>query len=247
MKKFLVLMVILALMIFPTVALAADVPSEPTTITQEETVDGAIEYSGELDTKEVTEIKYVGDEGCLLYSTSSTLTEPVGSLEKDVVLYVDDLVSTEEGGQTVVWCYVKIDDSGNFYYVNIEQTKSISSVDSGYVQPVRTIVNSSSGGMSTSGNNNASGGASGSYKITYYCSACNSPGGNAVALSGSHAFPGSCASNDFPLGSTIHVEGYGDYYVNDRMGRSGVIDIYVGDRDSCSCSGTGRANAYVVG
>ncbi len=247
MKKFLVLMVILALMVFPTIAFAAEVPVESTATTQESIVSGDIEYNGELDTQEVTEVKYVGDEGCSLYSTSSTLMKPVGSLEKDVVLYVDDIISTEENGENIVWCYVKVDDSGNFYYVNIDQTKAISSVDSGYSQPVRTIKNSSDGESSASGNNNGSGGTSGSYAITYYCSACNSPRGNSVALSGSHAFVGSCATNSFPLGSTIHIEGYGDYYVNDRVGRSGVIDIYTGDTDTCTCSGRGRANAYIIG
>lgn len=90
--------------------------------------------------------------------------------------------------------------------------------------------------------------ASGEYTVTYYCAACNSPRGtNIVALDGSHAYAGSCASNDFPLGSYVYVEGVGTLYVNDRMGHDGVIDVYLGDYGVCRCSGRFRAAARKVG
>jgi 3D (Asp-Asp-Asp) domain-containing protein len=87
------------------------------------------------------------------------------------------------------------------------------------------------------------------YKITWYCEECNTPrGSRAVALAGSQAEVGTCATNEFPLGSWIEVEGYGQFYVNDRCGRDGVIDLF---RESaspgvCDCSGTGRARAWIV-
>ena len=226
-KIFIMLMVILCLMVVPMTAFAAD----ETAKTDIEKL-GSTDFVAELDTAEVTEIRYAGDYGATLYTDSQTNSKIAGRIDKDTVLYIDEVIKAEtEDGIGTIW-------------------KAISEVGSGYVAPMRTIVKSSNGGSAVPSNNNASGGSSGggSYKITYYCSACNSPrGSNTVALSGSHAYVGSCASNSFPLGSTIYIEGYGTYFVNDRMGRSGVIDIYMGDRDTCTCSGTGYANAYVVG
>lgn len=87
----------------------------------------------------------------------------------------------------------------------------------------------------------------GQYTITYYCSACNSPKhSDTVAMQDSKAFVGSCASNSFPLGSTIYVDGIGYLLVNDRMGKRGKIDIYRGEFDTCTCVGKFRAEVRLV-
>ena len=238
-KLFIMLMVILCLIVVPMTAFAADLPEEEKL--------GSTKYIGELDTKEIIEIRYVGDNGATLYSDSSYASERIGEVEKDVVLYIENIKDVEENGLTTTWAKVKIDDSGKYSFIKFDDTKAVSSVDSGYVAPVRIVEPTSKGGSSGGSGTGASSGG-GSFAITYYCSACNSPRrSNTVALSGSHAFLGSCPANNFPLGSTIYIEGYGTYLVNDRVGRNGVIDIYTGDKDVCTCSGRGRANAYVVG
>jgi 3D (Asp-Asp-Asp) domain-containing protein len=52
------------------------------------------------------------------------------------------------------------------------------------------------------------------------------------------------ACNSLPLGTRIHIAGYGDYVVEDTGGMGGgVIDIYLGD--SASCIQFGRQSAEV--
>lgn len=88
----------------------------------------------------------------------------------------------------------------------------------------------------------------GVYTVTRYCYACNSPAySNTVALAGSAAYVGSCATNEFPLGSTIYVEGYGELFVNDRCGKDGVIDIYTEHSSgACECTGKEKAKAWIM-
>lgn len=91
------------------------------------------------------------------------------------------------------------------------------------------------------------GAAEGKYTVTYYCSACNSPKhSNIVSLQGSNAYVGSCASNSFPLGSYIYVEGVGTLFVNDRMKHGGMIDVYRGEYDKCECTGKFRTSAWRI-
>lgn len=56
------------------------------------------------------------------------------------------------------------------------------------------------------------------------------------------------ACNDLALGTRIYIEGYGEYVVEDTGGMgSGVIDIYLGDPESCIQFGRQGANVYLVG
>lgn len=55
------------------------------------------------------------------------------------------------------------------------------------------------------------------------------------------------ACNSLPLGSRIYIEGYGEYVVEDRGGMAdNVIDVYMGDYDTCIQFGRQTANVYLV-
>ena len=55
------------------------------------------------------------------------------------------------------------------------------------------------------------------------------------------------ACNSLPLGTRIYIEGYGEYTVEDRGGMAGnVIDIYMGDYDSCIQFGRRSASIYLL-
>lgn len=56
------------------------------------------------------------------------------------------------------------------------------------------------------------------------------------------------ACNSLPLGTRIHIDGYGDYVVEDRGGMAGnVIDIYMDSYDACIQFGRRSAEVYVIG
>lgn len=55
------------------------------------------------------------------------------------------------------------------------------------------------------------------------------------------------ACNSLSLGTRIYIEGYGDFVVEDRGGMAGnVIDIYMGDYDSCIQFGRRSALIYLL-
>jgi len=55
------------------------------------------------------------------------------------------------------------------------------------------------------------------------------------------------ASNYFPLGTKIYIEGMGEYTIEDRGGMaSNVIDIYMGDYDTCIEFGRKQAGIYII-
>lgn len=55
------------------------------------------------------------------------------------------------------------------------------------------------------------------------------------------------ACNSLPLGTRIYIEGYGEYMVEDRGGMAdNVIDIYMGDYDSCIQFGRRVADVYII-
>ena len=55
------------------------------------------------------------------------------------------------------------------------------------------------------------------------------------------------ACNSLALGTRIYIEGYGEYTVEDRGGMAGnVIDIYMGDYDSCIQFGRHTAEVYII-
>lgn len=55
------------------------------------------------------------------------------------------------------------------------------------------------------------------------------------------------ACNSLPLGTKIYIEGYGYFTVEDRGGMANnVIDIYMGDYNSCIQFGRRSASVYIV-
>jgi 3D (Asp-Asp-Asp) domain-containing protein len=54
------------------------------------------------------------------------------------------------------------------------------------------------------------------------------------------------ACNSLPLGTKIHIVGYGDYVVEDRGGMpNSVIDVYMGDYWTCIQFGRRTASVYI--
>ena len=55
------------------------------------------------------------------------------------------------------------------------------------------------------------------------------------------------ASNTIPQGTRIYIEGLGEYVVEDTGGMAGnVIDIYMGDYDTCINFGRQYGDVYIV-
>ena len=55
------------------------------------------------------------------------------------------------------------------------------------------------------------------------------------------------ACNSLALGTRIYIEGYGEYVVEDRGGMpDNVIDVYMGDYESCIQFGRRSANVYLI-
>jgi 3D (Asp-Asp-Asp) domain-containing protein len=55
------------------------------------------------------------------------------------------------------------------------------------------------------------------------------------------------ASNYFPLGTRLYIEGLGEYTVEDTGGMAdNVIDVYMGDYDTCIEFGRRQAGIYVI-
>lgn len=90
----------------------------------------------------------------------------------------------------------------------------------------------------------------GSYKITGYTPGCtHCCGGNATGIgaSGVQMIPGySVAMKGLDFGTTIYIEGYGYYVVEDRGVGSGVVDIACPDHDSCGPVTARGINVYIV-
>ena len=56
-----------------------------------------------------------------------------------------------------------------------------------------------------------------------------------------------CASNYFPIGTRLYIEGVGERVVEDTGGMSNnVVDIYLGDAGECIQFGRRNANVYVI-
>ena len=90
-----------------------------------------------------------------------------------------------------------------------------------------------------------------SYKLTVYCTACNSPKGSRQTASGATATAGLTVAvhRDFykkNKGRRIHLTIYDNNgnimsehlpYIQDIHGNSSnVIDLYIGERDRCDCN-----------
>lgn len=62
---------------------------------------------------------------------------------------------------------------------------------------------------------------------------------------GEYPYYGACASNKFPIGTVLYIEGLGTFTVCDRGGMAdNVIDIYLGDPDECIDFGRRSAEVY---
>lgn len=254
MRKFIITMVITLLIVVPSIAFAADdentIEYSPN-ITQEEhstIVEGDTVYQGLLDTQEVKEIRYVRETGACLYTQIEGTKIATTFIEKDTVLYIQDWITLDDGTQ---WAYVKLDETNYCYYVFKDNIVIESSIDSGYVQPVKAVSNEkgiASNGSSENSVESFTGGDSytRTFRITAYCSACNSPRGSTQTASGRTACWGTVACNDLPLGTHIYVPGYGEAVVADRCARSGIVDLYIGTTDSCHCSSAGFSGSVEI-
>jgi 3D (Asp-Asp-Asp) domain-containing protein len=80
----------------------------------------------------------------------------------------------------------------------------------------------------------------GKFKITCFCSACNSPKGSRQTASGANATAGVTVAvhpSLYEKNKRIHIEGIGDRLIQDKHGNStNVIDVYVGECNTCQCS-----------
>lgn len=80
-----------------------------------------------------------------------------------------------------------------------------------------------------------------SYRLTCYCSACNSPPGSTQTASGIPATEGVTVAvhpSKYQRNKEIYIDGVGSRRIHDKHGNSdaNVIDIYVGNRSHCNCS-----------
>lgn len=56
-----------------------------------------------------------------------------------------------------------------------------------------------------------------------------------------------CASNYYPIGTRLYIEGVGERVVEDTGGMGmGVVDIYMGDPATCIQFGRQIGNVYVI-
>lgn len=93
--------------------------------------------------------------------------------------------------------------------------------------------------------------ALGSYKITGYTPGCVHCCGNdeGIGAAGVEVICGYsvAAPKDIPLGTTLYIEGYGYYVVEDRGAfGNGVIDIACPDHNSCGPVTATGINVYIV-
>ena len=77
------------------------------------------------------------------------------------------------------------------------------------------------------------------YKITCYCSACNSPKGSTQTASGIPATAGVTVAvhpTKYQKNKVIFIEGIGERKIQDKHGNTpDVIDVYVGNCSQCNC------------
>ena len=80
----------------------------------------------------------------------------------------------------------------------------------------------------------------GRFRITCYCSACNSPKGSTATASGATASAGTTVAvhpSLYSKNKSIYIDGIGDRVIQDKHGNSkDVIDVYVGNCSTCRCS-----------
>ena len=78
-----------------------------------------------------------------------------------------------------------------------------------------------------------------SYRITCYCSACNSPRDSTQTSSGETATEGVTVAvhrSKYSKNKQIYIDGIGSRKIQDIHGNSpNVIDVYLGNRSICKC------------
>ena len=226
-KGIVCLLILVLILCSSTVSMAA----ATTPATGEEIEVFELEYECELDQKDIILIGFAAEEFTVwVEGTAYTFTE-------DAILYITE--RTEED------VFFRWEEDGGLFTIERDKVKYVSEH---YTLPAPFIQGSGSASGSTGNTITGSGSSNGggSFTITYYCSACNSPRGTGTTSSGIQAYVGSVACNNFANGTTIYIEGYGTYTVIDNMGSSNKIDIFRGYFDTCTCSGKGRANAWPV-
>jgi hypothetical protein len=87
-----------------------------------------------------------------------------------------------------------------------------------------------------------------SYKITCYCSACNTPNGSLETASGETATEGVTVAvhkSKYKKNQLITIDGIGNRKIQDKhWGKPNVIDVFVGDCEICSCSSHPYSGKY---
>ena len=78
------------------------------------------------------------------------------------------------------------------------------------------------------------------YRLTCYCSACNSPKGSRETASGKLATKGVTVAvhpSKYKKNKQIYIDGIGSRLIQDKHGNSvDVIDVYIGEYSVCPCS-----------
>lgn len=196
-----------------------------------------------LDIAEVKETRQTVQNGNWVASLVNDITFESEKYEKGDIIYVlgtkEDNIYGHGGTHTNVYleCYTQY----GIRYIPIEVTE-----DYDYLPKPQPKKVTSNNGVAASESSSSSGSGSHSKKvrITAYCKACNGGGGTHTA-SGVKAYVGGCAMKGVPFGTVVHTS-YGDFTVMDRPGGSNILDIYIGDYDSCHCSGAGYHGTEVV-
>lgn len=85
----------------------------------------------------------------------------------------------------------------------------------------------------------------GTYKITEYCSVCNTPTNTTKTASGRYVPYYSVACSDLPLGTIIYIDKK-EYRVDDTGCKSGIIDMLVEPKDgACACDLCEYKDVYI--
>ena len=63
---------------------------------------------------------------------------------------------------------------------------------------------------------------------------------------GEYPYFGAVACNLVPLGTTIYIEGLGNFVVKDRIGHGSDLDIFMNTYDECMAYGRRTVNVYII-
>ena len=134
----------------------------------------------------------------------------------------------ESCGKICCVCGELLKDNHTHETVTIEAEIAIPETESIIIEESELIVEDNSSGQYV-----------GTYEITAYMWT-----GNTMA-NGEWPYIGCVASCDFPIGTILYIEGFGEYVVKDVCPTSGVIDIYMETYEACATIGRQTANVYI--